>query len=810
MTAKFNRQNNQSVSAPDHPSFTTPEGDFTIGFIMRLDGVMTGEAQNILSTGNFQEAGSFQITYQPLGNTLANKIAVYRNTVSTVLVSSTAALGDADSVFAYFVRRSGGTLGLFKCPILSNAPTDGSAVIADGTVANNAMYDGARGWTIGGRADKPANRALDHSLGRIFLVPEALTTLEMSRYAYGEDIVAQLGKTVSAYVRFDTPDDINDRSANANVFTVNNGPLTASAAQPPFGYVEAATPPTINGNPVVNEPAAVGQAVSYIPAPHTGTPTPTRTQQWLLDGVAISGATGMTYTPISTDADKSLAVRQIASNGQGSPATATSAPVVVQGVVTNTVSVTPLDNNRIAQRGYPVRLDMAYTGATPTSLEYLLTGSDGVTVAQNWTSMTGASISAGTAVADVVMPPGGPYRLSVRSRDASGVLASSASPTTEVFFVGGIGAALGSSSASRLFEGWSGSGYTPDSLTRRLSSSTLTWGNMSTDGAATVLAASLRQQSGVPVGMLPCGESGTKLTDWLNTTGAQWTKFLQMLAKAGGKLEFAYITVGANDAAAATNWTSSTPHYNRMVTLIDRIRQVTGQPNLPILWSGSNRRTDMTQANADYLRTAENMIGDYPNVYHVQTVDFPLRTDDGVHLTAAGFLSSANRTAYVLGRKLYGDGIYPRGPLLTQGLFQSNRIRMKMQHRNGADFTPQGAYSSILVSDGADALSFSTEKFDNDEFDIVGSRDFVAPVVSYMSGGNPDVSAAIFDNGPTPLPMTVDAVGVKAVSGNIEDGSSTNPPTSIDASKVPNERRVVFEGSKRVVSFPGSIHKVRF
>ena len=32
----------------------------------------------------------------------------------------------------------------------------------------------------------------------------------------------------------------------------------------------------------------------------------------------------------------------------------------------------------------------------------------------------------------------------------------------------------------------------------------------------------------------------------------------------------------------------------------------------------------------------------------------------------------------------------------------------------------------------------------------------------------------------------------------------------IDASKVPADRRVVFEGSKRVVSFPGSIHKVEF
>lgn len=43
--------------------------------------------------------------------------------------------------------------------------------------------------------------------------------------------------------------------------------------------------------------------------------------------------------------------------------------------------------------------------------------------------------------------------------------------------------------------------------------------------------------------------------------------------------------------------------------------------------------------------------------------------------------------------------------------------------------------------------------------------------------------------------------------------SSTTPEVTIgaiDAAKVPAERRVVFEGSKRVVSFPGSIHKVEF
>lgn len=56
-------------------------------------------------------------------------------------------------------------------------------------------------------------------------------------------------------------------------------------------------------------------------------------------------------------------------------------------------------------------------------------------------------------------------------------------------------------------------------------------------------------------------------------------------------------------------------------------------------------------------------------------------------------------------------------------------------------------------------------------------------------------------------------------NGEVENGASyaaadmpivpVNPGV-IDATKVPADRRVVFEGSKRVVSFAGSIRKVSF
>lgn len=47
-------------------------------------------------------------------------------------------------------------------------------------------------------------------------------------------------------------------------------------------------------------------------------------------------------------------------------------------------------------------------------------------------------------------------------------------------------------------------------------------------------------------------------------------------------------------------------------------------------------------------------------------------------------------------------------------------------------------------------------------------------------------------------------------SYQIQTNAPQPEPGAIDATKVPPERRVVFEGSKRVVSFEGSIRKVVF
>src|SRR5574341_949296 len=88
--------------------------------------------------------------------------------------------------------------------------------------------------------------------------------------------------------------------------------------------------PAFTAAPVILGTPTVGVAVPYQAGTVTGNPTPTRSVQWLLDGAAISGATGATYTPVSGDVGVNrLSIRESAINAAGS-AISTSAAVSVQ------------------------------------------------------------------------------------------------------------------------------------------------------------------------------------------------------------------------------------------------------------------------------------------------------------------------------------------------------------------------------------------------------------------------------------------------------------------------------------------------
>jgi hypothetical protein len=93
-----------------------------------------------------------------------------------------------------------------------------------------------------------------------------------------------------------------------------------------------ASAPTVVSAPSINGSGTVGVALSYTPGSYTGNPTPTVTRQWLLDGSAISGATGATYTPVSGDIGTNrLTVRETATNTAGSVQSTSSAVSIAAG-----------------------------------------------------------------------------------------------------------------------------------------------------------------------------------------------------------------------------------------------------------------------------------------------------------------------------------------------------------------------------------------------------------------------------------------------------------------------------------------------
>jgi hypothetical protein len=86
--------------------------------------------------------------------------------------------------------------------------------------------------------------------------------------------------------------------------------------------------------PVITSAAALlgvpqeASVASYTSSVATGSPAPTRTRQWTLDGVAIGGATAATYTPITAHVGHALRAVDTWTNSSGS-AVSTSTPIYV-------------------------------------------------------------------------------------------------------------------------------------------------------------------------------------------------------------------------------------------------------------------------------------------------------------------------------------------------------------------------------------------------------------------------------------------------------------------------------------------------
>lgn len=768
MTIKFNSAAaNQYLSVPDSAGLTYPSGDFCLSWVMSFDTPSGANPEYLISNGAYQSAGSFNVTYNGTSN--AQVMSVYGPTQAEDL-SGTRTV--TSGVWLYVLQRSGTNLTLRYSPILSTLPTTGSSVTLEVTKTySTAAYDGSGGLVIGGRTDLTATRFANQSIGRVFRFDGVLTDLEVAKLAYGMEIT-DLGKTPAWYFRMDTVSDISDRGSLGLVATPHGAITTGTA--PAFGYT-AAGPPVISGVPTIVGSPQVGSASSYTPASVSANPASTRTQQWKIDGVAISGATGTTYTPVAGDATKTLTVTQTETNGNGS-ANATSAGSVV-GAAGATIDFTQIEAERIFQRAgttAAVAMSGTYTGTVPTSIEYQLYAADGTTILVPWTVISGATISGGNWSGAPLVAQGGMYRLCTRSKSGSTILATS-NIKANLFGVGDIYAWTGSSSASRQFDSYSGTGYTPAANVRRHMGGA--WSAFGVDGCAITTANALAARFGVPIGMMGYGAGGVTLADWNDLSNSLWVNFSAAIGLVGGKITGLFVSVGSNDAANGLV-TSRAQHLGKLRQHFTNVRTLTGQSSLPICLSGFNRRPGVAADAADFVRMAENDVGDDANISHIQTVDFPIDTDN-IHLTPAAFNACAVRTVNVFGQRVAG-GAYLRGPKMTGVSYTASAIKATLAHRNGSDFTPTSGITGFAATDDSGALGLSNVARNSaTEITITPSRAIAGrPTLTYLSGSSPNVSASVFDNGSMPLPMTVETTMIAAADASVVTGVSLSPTSS--------------------------------
>lgn len=445
-----------------------------------------------------------------------------------------------------------------------------------------------------------------------------------------------------------------------------------------------------------------------------------------------------------------------------------------------------------------VRFTGSISGTAPTAIEYQLRDTSG-NVVKAWTALSGAQVSGGQWLADVQVAFGGYYQIEVRSKNGSTVLASSGVKAAR-FAVGNRYLFAGSSSAQKSFESYSGTGFTPAPNTAKFDGA---WKPFDGNGCATEMAARLATITGGPVGFLDYGVGGDVLSDWIKSTYSSWTATVAGLNAVGNKLAGVFLYIGSNDAAAGTV-ASRAQHAANLRTLIANIRNVAGQANLPVLLSGFNRRTQYNagtaasfDVQANRVRMAESDVGNDDYVTHVQTLDFEL-SSDGIHLTdkSTGFLASGVRSVAVWARRLYGDGVYMRGPKVAKWSINSSVIVGTLQHRGSTAFTPASGITGLTVSDAAGAVTIaSAVSIGADQVQLSCTRPLVAPVtVQYLAGSAPAVGTPIYGNTSPALPMVVET-DLAATFG------SGPPVVDVDASKIPASRKVIFRGGIRTVRF---------
>jgi len=872
MTVKFNRLGTRtSLVLSDPTAGSLPNGDWALGAVVVFDGTTsgTGEPQWVMCT---DPATTSSNNMTLLWGQLDAGITAGRFYLNYDASTATRGVNGGDPIepgkaYLVVVQRSANALTTKICPVLKFNPADGASVITGtGSTSVSSItkaLPSAGLMTIGDRTS--LSRRFDHSMCRAFRIDQALTDHQIAQLAYGKEITA-FGRPVW-YLPMNTPDDAVDVGTQGNTVT-KNGPL-ATGTDPGFGFVSVPTAPVIQAAPVIIGGVQTGVASSYAQGEVVGNPIPTITQQWQISTNGstwsdIAGATGATYTPQAADGGKQLRVRQTATNSQGTASLASASAVI--STVAVGFGINELTAERIYQRvsgTAPVAISGTFSGEAPTSIEYQLYAPDGVTIVKPWVAIA-PTIGANTWTATPAMPEPGnglKYRIQARAKNAAGVVTVTTAVKTNRFGVGDVIVVIGSSSAAGWFGSGSGANIVPDNnSTSELNDPhdpAHNWGLFSHYGRASSMAAYIAQSTGVPVALASLALGGSNLSQWADTSSLGG-RIVRAIENIGGKIGGMFSTAGSNDITSASAAPSVQAHLDKMLATAAIARTASGQPNLGILWSGINRRTNANDGPANNARMAEVAFGgtDYPNNYHVQSLDFEL-SEDGTHLTGAGYRGCCERIQFVWaeGRK----GIKMRGPEINKIAVNGTEVVVSVTHWGANNITPATGGTGFTAYDLAgNPLTISnSRRLSGNQIGFTTSS--VAATVRYLEGQGPEVGTPYYNDAPFPLPMltsiyqpvvagtapvpvavSADFSRVWAIQGSTGPVTSqvfvdfvrtwvvlaqgpavsqvsrdfarswailAEPPTpgQQNASQVSERRKVVFPGGTRVVAFGGPV-----
>ncbi|RWR08132.1 SGNH/GDSL hydrolase family protein [Paenirhodobacter populi] len=205
------------------------------------------------------------------------------------------------------------------------------------------------------------------------------------------------------------PQVVGDLAADSYTVRDTSAPVSVTVTGTAVAAPVNTTPPAISGTP------AVGQTLTATEGTWSGAPV--IALQWLRDGVAIAGASGLSYPLTAADAGANISVRASATNAGGA-ATATSAAV---GPVTDVPVATPPAafaagdwTFATAAATGQVVLTLAAVPAGATAVDYTFDG--GTTVHTLMDAGTGARYLPG-------LTPGSSTSLRIRARNNAGASA---------------------------------------------------------------------------------------------------------------------------------------------------------------------------------------------------------------------------------------------------------------------------------------------------------------------------------------------------------------------------------------------------